>query len=47
MKSRLKHLKCTACAIAIILSMLVGNAQAQQVPIPQTAAEVPVPHPVR
>ena len=40
-----KHLKSTACAIGIILSMLVGNLQAQQVPIPQTAAEVPGPAP--
>jgi hypothetical protein len=47
MKPRLKHLMCTACAVAIIPSMLmlVGNAQAQQVPIPQTAAEVPGPAP--
>ena len=39
------HLKLTACAIGIVLSMLVGNVQAQQVPIPQTAAEVPGPAP--
>ena len=44
MKLRLKRLS-TACAIAIIPSMLMlaGNAQAQQVPIPKTAAEVPGP----
>ena len=47
MKPGLKHLMCIACAVAIIPSMLmlVGNAQAQQVPIPQTAAEVPGPAP--
>jgi hypothetical protein len=47
MKPGLKYLMCTACAVAIIPSMLmlVGNLQAQQVPIPQTAAEVPGPAP--
>jgi hypothetical protein len=45
MKPGLKHLKSTACAVSIVLSMLVGNVQAQQVPIPQTAAEVPGPAP--
>ena len=40
-----KHLKFTACATGIVLSMLVGDVQAQQVPIPQTAAEVPGPTP--
>jgi hypothetical protein len=30
-------------AISIALTMLAGNAQAQQIPIPQTAAEVPGP----
>jgi hypothetical protein len=47
MKPELKHLMCIACAVAIIPSMLMllGNAQAQQVPIPQTAAEVPGPAP--
>ena len=47
MKPGLKHLMCTACAVAIIPSMLMlaGNAQAQQVPIPRTAAEVPGPTP--
>jgi hypothetical protein len=44
MKPGLKHLMCTACAVAIIPSMmLAGNLQAQQVPIPKTAAEVPGP----
>jgi len=38
-----KSLKLTACAIGAALAMLVGNLQAQQVPIPQTAAEVPGP----
>ena len=47
MKPGLKHLMFTACAVAIIPSMLMlaGNLQAQQVPIPQTAAEVPGPTP--
>jgi hypothetical protein len=41
----MKHLKSTACAVSIVLSMLVGNVQAQQVPIPRTPAEVPGPAP--
>jgi hypothetical protein len=41
----MKHLKSTACAIGTVLAMLVGNFQAQQVPIPQTAAEVTGPAP--
>ena len=47
MKSGLKRLMWTACAVAIILSMLMlaGKVQAQQVPIPKTAAEVPGPTP--
>ena len=45
MKLASQRLSLTACAIGIILSMLVGNVQAQQVPIPQTAAEVPGPAP--
>ena len=45
MKPRMKHLKSTACAIGIVLSMLAGSTQAQQVPIPQTAAQVPGPAP--
>ena len=45
MKPSMKHLTCTACAISAALLVLVGNAQAQQVPIPQTAAEVPGPAP--
>jgi hypothetical protein len=45
MKPGMKHLKPTACAIGIVLSMLVGSTQAQQVPIPQTAAQVPGPIP--
>jgi hypothetical protein len=43
MKPDMKLLTSTACAIGIILSMLVGNVQAQQVPIPKTPAEVPGP----
>jgi len=45
MKPSLQHLKCLACAIGIILSVLVGNVQAQQVPLPRTPAEVPGPAP--
>ena len=45
MKPSMKHLTFTACAISASLLVLVGNAQAQQVPIPQTAAEVPGPAP--
>ena len=33
----------TVGTIIIALAMLAGNAQAQQVPIPTTAAEVPGP----
>jgi hypothetical protein len=40
MKAGMKYLKFTACAIGTFLAMLVGNLQAQQVAIPQTAAEV-------
>jgi hypothetical protein len=43
MKPVSTHPKCTAYAISIVLSMLGGNVQAQQVPIPQTPAEVPGP----
>ena len=45
MQPGMKLLKSTACAIGTVLAMLVGNVQAQQVPIPQTAAEVPGPAP--
>ncbi len=45
MKRTLKPLKWAACAIATALAMPVGDVQAQQVPIPQTAAEVPGPTP--
>ena len=44
MQPGMKHLKSAACAVGIVLSM-VGNLQAQQVPIPQTAAEVSGPAP--
>ena len=40
-----RYIQSTACAIGTVLAMLVGNLQAQQVPIPQTAAEVPGPTP--
>src|SRR5260221_10585156 len=43
MKPSSMHLKCTTCAIAIVLSILVGSVQAQQFPNPQTPAEVPGP----
>jgi len=42
-KPGMNHLKSIACAIGAALAMSVGNALAQQVPIPQTAAEVPGP----
>lgn len=38
-------LKSVACAISVALVTLVGNVQAQQVPIPTTAAEVLGPAP--
>ena len=43
MNTTTKHLRFTACAMGAALAMLVGDLQAQQVPIPQTAAEVPGP----
>ena len=45
MQPGMKLLKSTACAIGIVLSMLVGNVQAQQVPHSADAAEVPGPAP--
>ena len=39
----MKHLKSTACAVGIGLSMLMGSTQAQQFPNPTTAAEVTGP----
>jgi hypothetical protein len=45
MEPGIKHLTFTACVIGVALAMLVGNAQAQQFPIPTTAAEVPGPAP--
>jgi len=45
MKPRTKHFSSIACAIAITLAMLAVSIQAQQVPIPQTAAEVSGPAP--
>jgi len=39
----MKDLKFAAYAIGVALAMLLGNAQAEQFPIPQTAAEVPGP----
>jgi hypothetical protein len=41
----MNHVKSVACALAIATAMLVGNVNAQQVPIPTTAAEVPGPMP--
>jgi hypothetical protein len=43
MKPGIKHLKSTVYAAGTVLLMMVGNLQAQQVPIPQTATEVPGP----
>ena len=45
MKPHRKPLIYTACAIGTVLVMLVGGLHAQQVPIPQTAAQVPGPAP--
>ena len=46
MKLASQRLSPTACTIlGIIFLTAVGNVQAQQVPIPQTAAEVPGPAP--
>ena len=43
MTHAMTHLKLAACAISVAVAMLVGSAQAQQVPIPTTAAQVPGP----
>ena len=40
-----QHLTFGACAISVVVAMVVGSAQAQQVPIPTTAAQVPGPAP--
>ena len=45
MKPVSTHPKSIVCTIGIVLSMLAGNVQAQQVPIPQTPAEVSGPAP--
>jgi hypothetical protein len=45
MKSQMKLRNFTAGAIGITLTMLLGNAQAQQFPLPTAAAEVPGPAP--
>ena len=39
------HFKFVVCTIGAAFAMLTANVQAQQVPIPQTAAEVPGPAP--
>ena len=41
----MSHPKLLACAIAVSLVMPLANSQAQQVPLPTTAAEVPGPAP--
>jgi hypothetical protein len=43
MEPRIKHRTFTACVIGIVLAMLAGSTPAQQVPIPQTPAQVPGP----
>ena len=43
MKPGMKHLTFTACVIGVALTMLAGSTQAQQVPIPTTASQVPGP----
>ncbi len=45
MKPGTKHLKSAACATAVVLAMLLVDAQAQQVPTPTTASQVPGPPP--
>jgi hypothetical protein len=44
-KSGTKHLKFAACAFGVAFAVVVRSAQAQQFPIPTTAAEVPGPAP--
>ena len=43
MKTGTTHLKAVVCAVGIALAMLAVSVQAQQVPIPTAAAEVPGP----
>jgi hypothetical protein len=43
LKTDLSYLKFAACTIGVAVAMLAGSAQAQQVPIPTTAAQVPGP----
>ena len=43
MKPGAMHLKFAACAIGVAVAMLAGTVQAQQIPIPTTAAEVSGP----
>jgi hypothetical protein len=43
LKPDLSYLKFAACTIGVAVAMLAGSAQAQQVPIPTTAAQVPSP----
>jgi hypothetical protein len=45
MKSRMYSLKSVACAVTIVFLLPVVSVQAQQVPIPTTAAQVPGPAP--
>jgi len=44
-KPGMNHLKAVACLIGAALATLAASVQAQQVPIPTTAAEVPGPAP--
>jgi hypothetical protein len=44
-KPTIRHLSSVACAVGVALAMVAGNVQAQQVPVPQTAAAVPGPAP--
>src|SRR5437899_870139 len=43
MKLELHYLRFVACAVGSVLAVLATSLQAQQVPIPVTAAEVPGP----
>jgi hypothetical protein len=41
----MEHFKLAVCVIGVVVAMLARTAQAQQFPIPQTAAQVPGPPP--
>ena len=47
MNPDLKHLKCTACVIGVILSVLAGNVERSKSPFRRRPRKFRVPHPVR